>query len=829
MLVVINNIRFDVIRESCTMSKFIRFLILLMLSATVATAWGHGFDFVLNTDSNGNPASITAVSENNSLDSDGFNTGNLNSLFLSNFSGTPTTTLGTTFYSVTHGFAEATVPWPGPSQFTATFNVISPLYFSDGNTGAAVAKSGTYLQMFDSDFGAPPRFPGASPGYVNVNGSTSSYSGFQVSLDDAHELEKNLVLAPGSTQTFGEYGFAYDVTVTFNNGTTITTGPLVDVFAMSAASLGDFAANASDDQQDAATTAIYNSTISAGTAVLGTTSSWSGAANNSWANMANWESSAAPGATSGTNSNDTVVFYSNPTNSGPAIDAGRNVQTILFESANVGSLTLGTANGNSLLLTAGGSIQVTSTVVNPQTINAPLVLEGTNALYTFDSDSTSATATLSFGGKITGGAAGNTVLTLGGDNTGANTISGAIGNGAATSLALIESGPCNWILSGPNTYTGATTVNQGTLTVTSTGTLGSSTSPLTISTAANGISAVVNINGSQSVGTLSGTILGGGTTGTLNIAAGSTLRVNQATSADFGATLRIAAGTPTNFGMFAFQGPNTLEIDSAPMLGNQSAIDVNGGTLRFNLSSGTANIGSGVTITVASAATLQLAGSVAALSGGGVAYIVNNGSAASGGGLSVSGTNQVVGSVTGTASTSGVTTYSGDTIVGNGTSPASLTAAQILQNSLTINAGSTVTIGPSSSTTSNVALSVGASSIVGLPVTDAATTDPNPDLLGAIQTAIASGAISSQAGRTLENHIAAIERLSAIDPDFDVTTLENDVLSAFDADFSESSHRSNALAAPAGSIGSPAAVPEPSVFLLAAICALVMIFVARIR
>ena len=55
---------------------------------------------------------------------------------------------------------------------------------------------------------------------------------------------------------------------------------------------------------------------------------------------------------------------------------GRNVQNIVFTTANVSSTTIGTTGGPALLLTSGGSIQTTSSVVNPQTVNAPLVLEG---------------------------------------------------------------------------------------------------------------------------------------------------------------------------------------------------------------------------------------------------------------------------------------------------------------------------------------------------------------------------------------------------------------------------------------------------------------------
>jgi hypothetical protein len=63
--------------------------------------------------------------------------------------------------------------------------------------------------------------------------------------------------------------------------------------------------------------------------------------------------------------------------------------------------------------------------------------------------------------------------------------------------------------------------------------------------------------------------------------------------------------------------------------------------------------------------------------------------------LLVLGSTQAVGIVGGTASTvNGATSYDGDTNVGDGSTPANLTATQILQNSLTINAGWTVTIAP---------------------------------------------------------------------------------------------------------------------------------------
>lgn len=187
---------------------------------------------------------------------------------------------------------------------------------------------------------------------------------------------------------------------------------------------------------------------------------WTGAASTSWIASGNW-AGVVPGATSGTTNIDTATFSQSAANSPLVVDAGRNVQNIVFTTASVNSLTVGTAGGPALLLTTGGSIQTTSTVVNPQTINAPLVLEGN---YSFISGGATSAATLSFGGGITPGATtGTTTLTLGGTNAGANTISAVLADNGAGKLALAKTDGGAWLLTGANTYSGDTTVSAGRL------------------------------------------------------------------------------------------------------------------------------------------------------------------------------------------------------------------------------------------------------------------------------------------------------------------------------------------------------------------------------
>lgn len=227
------------------------------------TAWAHGFDLSVN--SVVNPTAFLISSAQPVLDNDPVSpTPGPDNLFLDQFDGTPN---GDGSYPSDEGFAQTAGPFP--FYTSVDFNIISPLYFSDGTGTAVPASAGTQLHIFDLWAGNPDPVanphPGASFGDIYVNGSTSSYPGFGVSLYDAHELQKDLYLAPGSTQTYGEYGFAFEVTVHFAGGQTVSTGPLVDVFALDITTdpdnPGGFATFAPFTVQDAATQAIYNAAV----------------------------------------------------------------------------------------------------------------------------------------------------------------------------------------------------------------------------------------------------------------------------------------------------------------------------------------------------------------------------------------------------------------------------------------------------------------------------------------------------------------------------------------------------------------------------------------
>ncbi|NBW87012.1 MAG: hypothetical protein EBR23_09345, partial [Planctomycetia bacterium] len=158
---------------------------------------------------------------------------------------------------------------------------------------------------------------------------------------------------------------------------------------------------------------------------------------------------------------------------------------------------------------------------------------------------------------------------------------------------------------GANTYTG-TTLNAGTITVSDGGSLGATTGPLVINSLApdDGSAVVLNINGSVSTGSLSGTIgtpYRGVNTATINIAANKTLTVNQATDdaysgliAGAGKIVKSGTGALTLSGVNTYSGgttltQGTLNVDrlnnnsaaGLSNLGNSGPITVTGGTLRY--------------------------------------------------------------------------------------------------------------------------------------------------------------------------------------------------------------------------------------------------------
>ena len=184
-----------------------------------------------------------------------------------------------------------------------------------------------------------------------------------------------------------------------------------------------------------------------------------------WSLNTNWIGSSIPGATSGTTIPD-IATFGNATLTADrvvTVDANRNIGGITFSNTTAFKYTL---NGGNLLLTNNGVIQTSAGNGNhTDTISTAIEIEGDGGAATFTSGATSATSLLSIG-AVTGVSTGTnvTILTLNGTNTGANLVTGVIGDGAGLGkLALIKDGAGSWTLSSNNTFSGGTTITAGTL------------------------------------------------------------------------------------------------------------------------------------------------------------------------------------------------------------------------------------------------------------------------------------------------------------------------------------------------------------------------------
>jgi uncharacterized repeat protein (TIGR03803 family)/autotransporter-associated beta strand protein len=222
---------------------------------------------------------------------------------------------------------------------------------------------------------------------------------------------------------------------------------------------------------------------------------------------------------------------------------------------------------------------------------------------------------------------------------------GAIGITGATSLVMNGAGLVT--LTDVNTYSGGTFFNSGTLNASSLANLGSG--GLTFNGGTLQFAAPFDVS-TRSV------VIGPG---------GATFDTNQND-----VTFANSIGASSHPLILTKAGAGTLELDGGLAMGDASALHVSAGSLRFKLTSGSATVGAGVTATVSDGATLELAGSVSALSSGSNRVNINsNGSSVPG--LLVSGIHQQVGNIDG----------SGTTQVNGGSD---LTANHIVQAALVI-------------------------------------------------------------------------------------------------------------------------------------------------
>lgn len=187
--------------------------------------------------------------------------------------------------------------------------------------------------------------------------------------------------------------------------------------------------------------------------------------------------------------------------------------------------------------------------------SGPLNLIGSGGLFTSSWASASASRT----------------LTLDGSNTGNNVIAATMGdvNSGTTALALTKAGTGMWILSGSNTYTGATTVSAGTLQIGGGGTTGSLNTASSIAVS-SGATLAFSRSNTMTQGADFNSVLSGA--GNVTQLGAGTLVLNGANT--YSGTTRVVTGT-----LQIGSGGSTGSLNTASAITGSA-----GGTLAFNRS-----------------------------------------------------------------------------------------------------------------------------------------------------------------------------------------------------------------------------------------------------
>ncbi len=234
---------------------------------------------------------------------------------------------------------------------------------------------------------------------------------------------------------------------------------------------------------------------------------WAGSNNGSnpnfgnlWSDPTNWVSGQIAGTVGTTNSTDTLTLP-------PAVhytvelNANYNVQNI-NSNPNGHGHAIATQTGHTLSLTSGGAI--TNTGGGADKYFAPIRLEGGDGgVYTFSG------STMRIHAPVSGTATtGNYDLILSGLGT-ANEVttqaspgpyvgSLADGTGGGT-LSVIKAGTGTWSLVNASTYTGTTTVRNGTLRFSNANSFGTGTSAITLGDSGTGVSDNIELRWNENI------------------------------------------------------------------------------------------------------------------------------------------------------------------------------------------------------------------------------------------------------------------------------------------------------------------------------------------
>jgi len=206
------------------------------------------------------------------------------------------------------------------------------------------------------------------------------------------------------------------------------------------------------------------------------------------------------------------------------------------------------ATVNNLTLSGSGTktLAQATTATGRLTVESGVTLNAANTSISVGS--------LTGAGNIThtSGTAGAPTITIGSDNTTPPAYAGIISNGTATSVSVVKNGTGKQIFSGANTYTGATSINAGTLRIEHNTGLGTTAGTTTVASTA----ALELANGITTAEPIAISGIGGGSGALLNGAGNNTLSGNITLNA--ASTIGSTTGTLTLSGTISGNNNKTF-------------------------------------------------------------------------------------------------------------------------------------------------------------------------------------------------------------------------------------------------------------------------------
>ena len=278
-----------------------------------------------------------------------------------------------------------------------------------------------------------------------------------------------------------------------------------------------------------------------------------------WVTASNWVGNTVAGVVnSGVDSS--VATFNNNTNTTVSLTDIRSVSGITFgDSAGAFVIQSGTSTAELDLTTNSAAtlpatLQTTSGLANAISITAPIRMRGSGGTYTFISNATNSSATLSISGSLNLNSISTFVLD--GSNTGNNIISGNITT-VSSGQSFTKNGTGLWILTGSNSIGGGLmTINAGTLQI---GNGGSSGTLLGSGNVSNNGALIFNRSDAITIGNF---ITG---SGTVTQAGSGNLTLSGAGGNTYSGGTVITSGTLTNYGAGSSLGSGTLTLQGGTL------------------------------------------------------------------------------------------------------------------------------------------------------------------------------------------------------------------------------------------------------------------------